>query len=78
MRKTTSWRAEQLREFALHLDATIGSIKDVNPDDRRELERVTGVDLTEAKRRATKMCRAARVLEKRLRFEARRDGTHAA
>jgi hypothetical protein len=68
LRRTKSWRAEQLREFALHLDETLESLKDVSPQDRRELQQQTGMRFALSMQRASKLCRAVLRLEKRLRL----------
>lgn len=78
MRNTKSWRAEQLREFALHLDVTIESLRDVSPQDRRALEQETGISFKDSVRRGAKLCKAAIRLEKRLRRESKVDGERAA
>jgi hypothetical protein len=74
MRSRASWRAEQLREFALHLETVEGSLRDINPADRREIEKRTGMRFIDARRRVHTFCIAARELESEMRAAASVNG----
>lgn len=74
MRSLAAWRAEQLREFALHLEVVEESLKDINPADRREIEKRTGMRFKDARQRVHTFCLAARELEREMRTAAHVDG----